>query len=255
MKRSFLLLQLLCISCGTDQTIEEFLRGEQDGYESSCREKGLDIDEAMRELDAKNKTRREQATIDEQTRLGVTTVEFFVSLKDNPDPFPNAVPVGENASDERKYAVFHGFSGNNTIYETEPGSKQFFIVDHAAGDGYGLNKVDQFYGAKHFVSKMAFHSWQTSPENVLVRAEQVPHSEIIRTENICGCGPNRLEKKAAPEDASTMLPADPAVFLLPGTVEPTIGTEPFEAKYLNEIIELKYVPKKGKTCQEIYVVC
>ena len=256
MKSSLLIFCVLCASCGTDQTIDELLRGEQDGYESSCREKGADIDKAMEELELKNKSRREQTTIDEQTRLGVSTVEFFVSLRDNPDPFPNAVPIGKNSADERKYAVFHGFSGNDTIYETEPGSKQYFIVDHGAGDGYGLNKVEQFFGAKHFVSKMAFHSWQSSPTNVLVRAEQLPQSEIIRTESICGCGPNSFEMAAAPaEDMAKIMPADPAIFLLPGTVEPTIGTEAFSAKYVNEVIELKYVPKKGKKCEDRYVVC
>jgi hypothetical protein len=256
MKSSFFLtLFLLCASCGTDQTIDELLRGREDGYESSCREKSADIDKAMEELEAKNKSRREQATIDEQTRLGVSTVQFFTSLADNPDPFPNAVPIGKNASDERKYAVFHGFSGNDTIYETEPGSKQYFIVDHAAGDGYGLNKVEQFFGAKHFVSKMAFHSWQSSPNNVLVRAEQLPQNEIIRTENICGCGPNSDEMSLALEKDAKTMPSNPAVFLLPGTVEPTIGTESFSAKYINEVIELKYVPKKGKKCEDRYIVC
>ncbi len=257
MRKLFLTICLACASCGTDQTLDEFLRGKgtEDGYESSCREKGENIDEAMAGLETKNKSRREQATIDEQTRLGVSSLEFFISLKENPDPFPNAVPIGKNATDDRKYAVFHGFSGHDTIYETEPGSKQYFIVDHAAGDGLGLNKMEQYYGEKHFVSKMAFHSWQSSPTNVLVRAEQLPQTEVIRTENICGCGPNSMEKMAPNRADASIMPSNPAIYLLPGTAEPTPGTEPFAAKYLNEVIELKYIPKKGKTCEDRYVVC
>jgi hypothetical protein len=253
---SLFILSALCVSCGTDQTIDELLRGKDDGYESSCREKAADIDKEKEDLEKKNKSRREQAIIDEQTRLGVGTVEFFVSLLDNPDPFPNAVPIGKNSGDERKYAVFHGFSGNDTIYETAPGSRQYFIVDHAAGDGYGLNKVEQFFGAKHFVSKMAFHSWQSSQTNVLVRAEQLPQTEVIRTESICGCGPNSYEMSGPPTENDTIaMPSNPAVFLLPGTLEPTIGTEAFSATYINEVIELKYVPKKGKKCKDRYIVC
>lgn len=236
-----------------------------------------------REIDRayeQNAIERDHSIAQERERLNVTPLKPDMLLASSVislnrylpevDPFPKSIVVVGESYDIRAsgYELNHGKMGFTRVYETEPGSKKFFIVDRIGGDGIGGNggsvvaeSVEN--GLLKFSNEPqaghSWHSWHTSPSNYIVRATQNPEDDLQETINICGCGPNGYESEKGEEafNADAAAPVyNIAIFFLPGTDLPTIGPEnAFEATFKRRYYEKIYVPREGFTCKEHEVVC
>ena len=159
--------------------------------------------------------------------------------------------------------------GKTRIYETAPGSGQFFIVDAIRGDGVGgfgrpviAETMDYALLQDATPAQFSYHSWHVSPANYLVRAYQNPEDTIVDEVRVCGCGARQeiaARGGASAEGVDTSIrPAtyDYGVFLLPGNDLPTIAPDrEFEAVYGRKVYKKIYVPAKGKKCVDYQYDC
>ncbi|MFK7825601.1 MAG: hypothetical protein AB8G05_15730 [Oligoflexales bacterium] len=179
------------------------------------------------------------------------------------DPFPNSIVAVGNPYDirEKGYQVNHGKMDMTYVYETEPGSEQYFLVDMVGGDGIGGNS--QLVVAENteyqslnlvFAENKSWHSWHVNENNVLVRANQNPTDNLKEEINLCGCG-HRNEVSEAADDISDPIYSI-GIFLLPGKIIPSFMDEnEFSAIFKREYYKKKYVPAKGKKCEDYQWVC
>lgn len=179
--------------------------------------------------------------------LNVAPLEGGVILS-NEDPFSTSVATDLSPQSPNqylifgKYLVFHGWTGAQTFYETEPSAQRYFIVDEVL-----LGTTNQ-----------SLHSWHASPDNGLIRAVFKPNIEIIDKISVCGCGPNATESvghHVESSGAASVAPLPDAIFVLPGDKAPTLLNQNFEIEYEERRIEIKYVPQNGKVCRPDQVAC
>ena len=239
---------------------------------------------SIAEAYAANREARDLAVAAEQTRLNVEpltatsiiarNMDAVTMIKPDEDPYPNSVVAVGEAHDIRAegYEINHGKMGMTRIYETAPGSNQYFIVDRIGGDGIGGNGINVVaenveYGLMSVVDTseavVSYHSWHVAPDNFLVRATQAPVDEKVDSVSICGCGPMGFEVDDTSSEAGRAPAGDFApprynigIFLLPGTELPRMGGEDdFKAEFPRTYYEKLYVPAEGKKCMEYDVVC
>lgn len=253
---------------------------DDDGYSGPCDEAlSPEVEAQMAQALIDNTAARDAAVAAERVRLGVTmlrptsllgtTSDHSVPFKPEVDPYPKSIVVAGNLTFDIRangYELNHGKMDKLNIYETEPGSGQYFVVDMIEGDGIGGNgsEVNAYtieYGltdSRAALDGFSWHSWHVSKDNVLVRATQKPEDVILGEVSICGCGP-RNEVGLNLESAKDMAPPNYqiAVFMLTGSGIPKLSDDTFEAKYTRSYFKQKYVPRKGKQCVELQstVVC
>ncbi len=254
--------------------------GDEDdkGYSGACEEAVKpEIQAQMAQAQIDNMAARDAAVGAEQTRLGVVqfrpttilgTAYSHGPYKPKVDPYPKSVVVsGDLSWDIRAdgYQLNHGQMEQLNIYETEPGSEEYFLVDMVDGDGIGgngrdANSVDVSYGfmeapleAPVGLEGYSYHSWHIAADNVLIRAKQKPQDTILGEVAICGCGPlyevdsdNSSAKDSASEALSEY---SIAVFMLTGKGKPKISEDTFEATFKRSFLQQNYVPRKGYHCR------
>jgi hypothetical protein len=203
----------------------------------------------------------------EQIRLGVRQLKASqilgeatlaeTTIKPADDPFPAAIVVVGNLDHDIRqsgYEVTHGMMNQENIYETAPGSGQYFIIDYVLGDGLGAKQAET--GSS---SDNSWHSWHASNSNVLIRAKQVPVDVVSSEVAICGCGPQKelqLGKIAADESVSSVkYPV--AIFMLPAAALPRYSGDEFKASFDRAKINIRYIPRQGFRCAQVPgpVVC
>jgi hypothetical protein len=275
MKRDDLFLLVVLLSAcnaGSQQTMRS-IQQQADivEYPEVCyTEFPADVSHVIEKSLIDNRAARDKAVAAEQDRLGVKPLKPTTILGRIPagtsefkpvvDPFPESiVAVGALNYDIRKsgYQLNHGEMGKENVYETSPGSGQFFIVDLIDGDGIGGNGREVIvtsieYGLLDFSSNLdghSWHSWHVSSDNVLIRAKQRPDDSIIKEIPLCGCG--SLEEVVALANADRVAPPSyhVAIFMLPASNLPRISTDTFEARYSRSYVKQKFVPSLGKTCK------
>lgn len=251
-------------------------------YEQPCElEVPADVTALIEKTKKENETARDLAVRLERTRLGVeplrpTTIIGMGYQGDNEilpdtDPFPESVVVaGDLTYDVRTngYQLNHGKMDMETIYETKPGSGQYFIVDMIDGDGVGGNGREVIaytveyglYDPAADLNGHSWHSWHVSPDNVIVRATQKVEDDVLQEINVCGCGGldevevdadgKVIDDEGDSSQAGDVAPASYAVaiFMLPGKGQPKISTETFEAAFKRSYVKQKFVPAKGRRC-------
>jgi hypothetical protein len=216
------------------------------------------VEEQNCDLDAAAHKARMAVVESERDRLEASPLQLSQLINvnrksdDGEDPYPEAVPIHlddlSKANDSPDlYAQFHGFDGARTVYETKPGSKQYFIINEVYGDGAGSAALAKAQAPGQSDSSM--HSWHATADNKLVRLTPKPRYETLSTISICGCGPNQYEVHASLSLDQAVVEYPKGIFLLPGKQVPTIHSETMTIEYVDQSIGINYVPKKGRQCQ------
>lgn len=240
-----------------------------------------DIKDLIEKTRAVNQAARDVAVEAERKRLGVTPLKPSTiighgwrgqnEIKPETDPFPNSVVVaGDKSYDVRKlgYQLNHGKMDMETIYETSPGSGQFFIVDMISGDGVGGNGMEvSSYTVEYGLTNQSadlngssFHSWHVTADNLIIRATQEVQDDVLDEVTVCGCG--NLEEvedrsksssnddmaKGAPASDLSVAATPIAIFMLPGNGLPKISTDVFKAGFKRSYVKQKFVPRPGFRC-------
>lgn len=277
MVRSALVLMALFVSgCGLLNSVSkvEERKDEKDSEYSGACESLSPEEVSKRTVNGYTATERSKRTSlqSEQNRAGASPLKQegrpFYSLKrtqiNDPylggDPYPRAVPIFlDDASRanhrDGEYSQFHGWTGARTVYETEAGSKRFFIVDQITWTG---PICDWGSACSAVVEPNSFHSWHSKSKNELLRAifepQKMGHSHL----SVCGCSSLSEEVDApssSPSAAQIMAVPEWGFFFLPSTEVPTQTEENMKIQYFDESIHIEYVPKKGKQCREYPVPC
>ncbi len=271
MLRSFLAILALTAACGD-------LSQDAEYGEACLAAVPADLQPQIDKALAENTAARDAAVAAERARLSAaplrpssilgTTSRHDVPFKPAVDPYPESVVAfGDATYDVRMngYELNHGMMDKVNVYETAPGSGEYFLVDMIQGDGVGGNgrEVNAYtieYGlveAPATLDGFSWHSWHVSPENVLVRATQKPEDVILREIVLCGCGDRyevEMDKgsffKRSSDSAMAPASYQIAIFRLSGTGAPTLSSEAFEAKFVRSYVKKRYVPKKVSRCRE-----
>ncbi len=170
-------------------------------------------------------------------------------------PYPNAVEIATgktiDLSQRLVQYVLHTEIPEAPIFETSPGSKEYFIVDRIAGDGAGSSEANAIAFLQwEYETAYSWHNWHVGSNNVLYRLKLDPDKSLLDEKSVCGCGSGAYES----EDAANTV-AYYGVFKLPSNVIPTIEKDFIFAKFSQRYIKINYVPEKGKICVEPEVVC
>jgi len=201
--------------------------------------------------EAANNARLEVISV-ERARLGAEALKlhktlYYSLVRDQNDPFPNAVPIFLDDASQAKYvaaqyAEFHGYDGARTVYETAPGSGKYFIVDQVQGDGAGSVRLTNPVAGLPYDGSM--HSWHSTKDNRLVRARIEANYKIAESVALCGCGPGWVESR----DTAVAAGIKFGIFLLPGAGIPSLHPDGINAKFMDESIPVRYIPKNGTSC-------
>ena len=265
-----LIAMLILFSCGSCSSEDLFKKK----YTGACDRVPSDLEEKIIKSYEENVKKRDHAIASERDRLQVEPLKMTYELmsgqrnmfqKPVEDPFPNSIVAVGDPYDirEKGYQVNHGKMGMTYIYETEPGSQQYFIVDEVGGDGIGGNGQEVVAETSEYGMGLSlslengnsWHSWHSNEHNELVRAIQNPDDRLIQEINICGCGPLR-EVNSAAGQADLKYIFSFGIFMLPGNDLPSFMNEDeFNATFEREYYKKNYVPKKGKKCEEYDWVC
>lgn len=265
-----LCIGLILLLCGCANVIEA-LNPEEEQQEC-LNAVSEELENEINEAYQRNIMARDIAVASERDRLGVEALKPSLLLGysysqfgyylPEVDPFPESVLASGEDYDIREegYQMNHGKMGMINIYETYPGSSQYFIVDVIAGDGMGGNgsaiaAETREYGlvySTEVVDGNSWHSWHSSSANKIVRAVLNPETELKAEIAICGCGNwSEVASNDADVDAFSI-----GIFILPGEELPEILEEgSFSAKFKREEYRKTYVPAKGNTCQAPVTVC
>lgn len=193
----------------------------------------------------------------ERKRVGAVAVVLHTSysggLYKSQSPFPSAVPIyldSQSIQNEipDRFAEFHGFEGFRTVYETEPGSHQYFIIDQVLGDGQGSIYLSQGIPGSWMSASGSMHSWHVTPDNRLVRAKFNPTKTNPREINYCGCGHSQSHFKNIPNLGMVAQPPQ-GIFMLPGNAVPQLHPDEMNVQYLDESIKINSVNQEtGALC-------
>ena len=273
----FILLPIICLIFSCSKNISERGSKLEDIFGNSFKRRDClmdlpaDLEKQIREAYKENIDQRNKAIDAEVDRLNIKPLKVSHVINDSissspglEDPYPESVVViGDDYDRKYGYQITHGKMNSFYVYETFPGSQQYFIVDEIGGDGLGGNGQSVVAETSEYPMSLnlslqenenSWHSWYSSPSNELVRAYQEPEDDLQSEVSICGCGPK--DEVLNLNDAAEPMRRPLGIFLLPGTAFPSFMDESaFKAIFQRKYFKKNYIPKEGYKCREYEWVC
>lgn len=239
--------------------------GDKSKYERACGPGPTEEQTArMKELTQENQDARLKAVDAIRASSGYSPLTAALILDDSLStfPYPEAILVSDPAKpriDLKKSIASFATHDEEAlqIFETSPGSGEFFLIDRIGGDGAGSSTANAIGSVEHYHLAYApdkqpsWHNWHFNRANELARLHLTVTTEIEQELFVCGCG---AAARVVAGVADMAMPSY-GLFKIPGSVLPRAGSIALKAEYQQRRFVINYVPPKGKKCQIIETVC